>query len=79
MFARAELYRRRGNPRDLASAATFYATVLQTDDQRPDAWRGLGLVRMRNGDVSGGKTALQRYLQLRPDASDATMIGAMIG
>ena len=78
LFARAELYRRRGNPRDLATAGDFYRSVVASQPAHAEAWRGLGLVLVRSGDTTGGKAALERYVELRPAASDVTMIKAMI-
>lgn len=77
LLARAELYRRRGNPRDLVAAQTFYQDILASEPGRAEALRGLGLVKMRNGDMEGGRNALRRYLRIAPGASDASMIEAM--
>ncbi len=76
-YARAELYRRRGTPRDLANAADLYRVIVTSEPNRPDAWRGLGLVLLRSGDAGNGRDALMQYLALKPDADDATMIKAM--
>lgn len=74
LFTRGELYRMRGNPRDLVNAADFYRQSITLDAARPEAFRGLGLALTRIGRVEEGRTALQRYLELRPDATDAAMI-----
>jgi beta-barrel assembly-enhancing protease len=77
-FARGELYRARGNPRDFANAVTFYANAIGLDDALAAAHRGLGLALIKSGRAGDGQVALRRYLQLRPDASDATMIGMLV-
>ncbi|SDA28894.1 M48 family metallopeptidase [Sphingomonas sp. NFR15] len=75
--ARGDLYRARGNPRDLVSAAGFYAQAIALDPADADAYRGLGLARLRGGDAQGAE-ALKRYLALRPDAPDRAMIQALL-
>ncbi|AQR75418.1 M48 family metallopeptidase [Sphingomonas sp. LM7] len=77
-FARAELYRARGNQRDFVNAIQFYANAIAMRDGLPAAHRGLGLALIKSGRQVDGQAALQRYLQLSPDASDAKMIRLMI-
>ncbi|MCC6828812.1 MAG: M48 family metalloprotease [Novosphingobium sp.] len=77
-LARGELYRGRGNPRDLVLAAEFYTHALEMDAGLADAYRGLGLSRLKTGQRSEGLEALRKYLQLKPDASDASMIRMML-
>jgi len=76
-FARGELYRNRGHPRDLVNAAEFYREAAFADPDLADAYRGLGLSLMKAGKRSEGQGALRRYLELNPDASDAKMIRMM--
>jgi len=78
LFARGELYRARGNPRDLVSAAQFYGDAIKTGFSAPEARRGLGLSLLRNGQVTDGKAALTEYLLMKPDASDAKAISALV-
>ena len=77
-FARGELYRNRGNQRDLVQAADFYARAIEMDTGMADAHRGLGLSLMKTGRPSDGQKALQAYLDLKPGASDANMIRMML-
>lgn len=79
LFARAELYRQRGNPRDLVAAADFYKSALTADPGMADAWRGLGLCLMRDRRQAEGTAALKNYIRLRPQAADISMLNAMIG
>jgi predicted Zn-dependent protease len=79
LYARGELYRMRGNPRDLVNAADFYRQSIAMDETRPEAFRGLGLALMRAQSVDEGKRALTRYLALKPDATDAPMIRMLVG
>lgn len=78
LFARGELYRERGNPRDLSAAAGFYREAITHGDAPAEAYRGLGLALLRSGQVEAGKAALRDYLARRADAGDAAMIATLI-
>lgn len=78
LYARGELYRTRGNPRDLVSAAQFYGEAIKAGYAAPEARRGLGLSLLRSGQVTDGKAALNDYLRLNPEASDAKAISALV-
>lgn len=78
LFARGELYRGRGHPRDLINAAEFYRESLELDPGIHEAWRGLGLSLMRGGERALGSDALRTYLELVPEANDAAMLRMMI-
>lgn len=77
-FARGELYRLRGNPRDLTNALDFYQGAIAQDPQLADAYRGLGLVEMRSGMSAAGRETLAKYLTLKPQARDAAMIATLL-
>lgn len=77
-FARGELYRARGNPRDLVSAAGFYSEAIKLGYAAPEARRNLGLALLRSGQATQGRTSLADYLRLKPDASDAKAISALL-
>lgn len=72
--ARADLFRGRGNPRDLMNAADFYAKALALNPDMAIARRGLGLSLIKTGREREGRVQLERYLALNPQASDAAMI-----
>jgi predicted Zn-dependent protease len=72
--ARGDLFRKRGHPRDLMNAADFYGKAVALKEDSPEALRGLGLSLIKTGRETEGRAALERYLQLKPDASDAAMI-----
>lgn len=78
LFARAELYRLRGNPRDLVTAADFYRQAIEIDPVHAESYRGMGLALLRSGNSAQGQSALTRYLELAPNASDAAMIKNLI-
>lgn len=77
-LARGELYRTRGNQRDLTHAAEFYANAVASDPALGAAYRGLGLTLMKVGQQSAATAALRRYLELVPEASDAKMIRLLV-
>jgi beta-barrel assembly-enhancing protease len=79
LYARGELYRMRGNPRDLVNAADFYRQAIALDANRAEAFRGLGLALLRAQVAEEGRQALTRYLALKPDATDAPMIRMLAG
>lgn len=77
-LARGDLYRARGNPRDLVNAAQFYANAIALDAALAEAHRGLGLALMKTGQPSPAQGALRQYLLLKPDAPDTAMIRMML-
>ncbi|WP_010217515.1 M48 family metallopeptidase [Sphingomonas sp. PAMC 26621] len=77
LFARGELYRTRGNPRDLVAAVGFYREVVTHDPTNAEAYRGLGLAQLRSHDAAGA-AALKTYLTMKPAADDAAMISMLI-
>ncbi len=79
LFARGELYRQRGHPRDLENAAGFYREALALEPGIAEAWRGLGLSLLRNGHNEEGANAIRTYLEERPDAHDAPMLRTLVG
>jgi len=76
--ARGELYRTRGNQRDLVNAAQFYSNAIALDESLAEAHRGLGLSLFKTGERARGQISLARYLELAPDADDAKMIRMML-
>ena len=76
--ARGDLYRARGNPRDLMNAADFYGKAVALDPTLADAQRGLGLSLVKTGRAIEARAALQKYLALRPDAPDVAVVTTML-
>ncbi|MGS1017577.1 M48 family metalloprotease [Allosphingosinicella humi] len=76
--ARGDLFRGRGHRRDLMNAADFYGKAVALNPDLAEAHRGLGLSLIKTGRATEGRAALERYLKLKPDASDAAMIGMTI-
>lgn len=78
LHARGELYRLRGNPRDLVTARQFYEQAIATGSAPAEAWRGAGLTAMRGGDSVAGRAALQEYLVRLPQAADAAAMKMLL-
>lgn len=79
LYARAELYRYRGQARDFEKAAGFYREALAQPDAPDGAWRGLGLALARTGDSAAAKLAIDEYLKRNPQASDRAMLAMISG
>ncbi len=77
-FARGELYRLHGNPRDMPNAIGFYERAIGADSTMAGAYRGLGLAQLRSGLIEPGRASLKTYLQLDPGAKDAAMISTLL-
>jgi predicted Zn-dependent protease len=78
LFAKAENFRNRANPRDLVTAAELYRQTLAKDPGKIEAYRGLGLSLLRSGELTAGKEAIKTYLKGNPEAPDAAILGTMI-
>ena len=76
---RGELYRQRGNPRDLVTARDIFQQAIAAGRPAPEAWRGLGFTQFRLGDSSAGRQALMEYLKRAPDAADAGTVKLLVG
>lgn len=79
LLARGDLYRERGNPRDVVSAAEFYQAAIDRGCTEAVAWRGLGLSLLRAQQVDAGRAALAAYLQRAPEAPDRAAMFMLIG
>lgn len=78
LYARGELYRRRGEPRDLVTATQFYGEALKAGHSAPELHRDLGLSLMRSGQAGNARASLAEYLRLKPEAQDAKAISALL-
>jgi len=78
LFARGELYRQRGAPRDLVASAGFYRDAIAKGYTKPAVHRNLGMALLRTNHAADGTQALSEYLRLQPDANDAKAIQTLI-
>jgi beta-barrel assembly-enhancing protease len=73
-FLEGEVYRQRGAEGDKALAASAYASAIAFEDAPAAAWKAHGYDLIKAGSPTEGKVALSRYLELTPDAADASMV-----
>jgi len=73
LFA-GEVFRLRDAPGDAANAARAYAATIEMPEAPPEAWRAHGYGLVKTGRADEGHRALARYLELKPNSSDAAMI-----
>lgn len=78
-YYEGEVWRLRGEKGDSALAARSYAAAVAYPDAPPEAWRAHGYQRLREGRGEEGRAALQRYLDLAPDAPDAPIVRQSLG
>lgn len=70
-YAKGELYRLRNGEGDLQRAMNAYDTAIEASGAPPETYRGIVLVEAKRGELGKARAALDRYLELKPDAPDA--------
>jgi len=78
-FYEGEVWRLRNRNGDDVRAGQSYAAAVAYPDAPADAWRWHGITLMKAGRTAEAKTALTRYLTMKPDASDAAWVRQTIG
>lgn len=73
-FYLGEAHRRRGKGEDRQQSDALYAEAITEPGAPPEAWREHGLSLRAAGDGVGALAALQRYLQLAPNADDRAFV-----
>lgn len=73
-YALGESYRKRNLPGDKNLARAAYRAALACREAAPDAWRGLGLLAMKDGDKAEAREDFTQYRTQMPDARDKAMI-----
>ena len=73
-YSLGEAHRRRGRAPDDAEAARLYARAVSMPGVPVDAWRELGFALRAAGDTGAARAALQRYLELAPQAEDRAFV-----
>jgi predicted Zn-dependent protease len=74
-----EIARRDATAGWMESALASYRRAIELDPKETEAWRGLGLVLAKKGDVEEAKGAFRRYLELAPNAPDRAHVEAVLG
>jgi predicted Zn-dependent protease len=77
-FYEGEVWRLRNRRGDQERAEQSYAIAVAYPDAPPDAWRWHGLSLIKQGRTAEARSALSRYLSMKPDAVDAAYIRQMI-
>lgn len=70
-FAKGEVYRLRGGDGDNERALDAYQTAISATGAPAETYRSIVLVELKRGEREEAEKAFERYLELRPDASDA--------
>lgn len=78
LFYRGEVHRLRNGQAHQQAAALNYAQAVTFPDAPADAWRWHGVMLMKQGRTPEGRSALQRYLAMAPNAPDAPFVRQMI-
>jgi uncharacterized protein HemY len=78
-FYEGEVWRLRNRPGDEQRAEQSYAAAVVYPDVPADAWRWHGISLMKQGRTAEAKSALARYLAMKPDAADAAWVRQTIG
>lgn len=78
-YYEGEVYRLRDEVGDAERANASYKEAVQSPDAMPEAFRAYGYSQVKNGSPEEGRTALLRYIEMRPEASDADMVRFMLG
>jgi len=75
-YYEGEAYRLRGAEGDDAKAAASFAAAVAFMDCPPEAYRSHGYALIKAGRKDEGRQALVRFLELQPDARDASVVRA---
>lgn len=73
-FTRALARQQRNGPDDASAALSDLQQLVAQADAPPQAHRALGLLHRQQGQNGPAREALQRFLELAPDAPDAALI-----
>jgi beta-barrel assembly-enhancing protease len=78
-YYEGEVFRLRGEAGDAERAGKAYSAAVRFADAPPEAFRAHGYALLKSKNVEQGRRALQRYLELKPDAPDAQMVRFTLG
>lgn len=77
-YAKGEIYRLRAEAGDAGRALQAYEKALQARGAPPETYRSIALVEMKEGARDRARRAIDAYLQLKPDASDAEALRTLL-
>jgi predicted Zn-dependent protease len=78
-FYEGEVWRLRNRPGDEQRAEQSYAAAIVYPDAPAEAWRSHGIALLKQGRSAEAKSALAKYLTMKPDAADAAWVRQTIG
>jgi predicted Zn-dependent protease len=73
-FFRAEMLQQRAKEGDLELARGEYEQAIVAANPPPQAFRNLGYLLLKQGDVAAAHANFERYLELLPEADDRAMV-----
>lgn len=73
-FYHGELYRKRNGDGDIARAIDFYEQSLEGENPPPEAYRALGMIKLKNKNLESAQKYFGEYLAVSPEAPDREMI-----
>jgi Zn-dependent protease with chaperone function len=73
-YMEGEAYRLRRQDGDTARAQTAYSAAITHADAPAEAWRELGVLERRAGNISAARAHFSTYLARAPTAADAALI-----
>lgn len=73
-FFYGEMYRQRGQAGDKEKAKIAYSRAIERGDPQPLAYRNLGYMNLKEGNIEQARYNFSQYLHLSPDATDREMI-----
>jgi predicted Zn-dependent protease len=78
LFYRGEVFRLRDSETDRTGALASYDEAISAGDAPPEVWRSRGLVHRSAGEHDAAVQAFERYLEVRPNASDRELLRSYI-
>jgi predicted Zn-dependent protease len=77
-YAKGEVYRLRSDEGDAARALAAYQRALATPSAPPETYRSLMRIELKAGARVRAQAALDTYLKLKPDATDAEALRGLL-
>lgn len=77
-YSLAESYRRQGGTEERVEAFRFYQAAIALDAGFADPHRGLGVLYHQEGKAAEAARALERYLELAPEAVDRAHVRSLL-
>lgn len=69
-----EMYRQRGDEGDQELAMAAYTKSVESESAPPEAFKNLGYLYLKTGDLQQAQENFRRYLEIEPAATDRAMI-----